>query len=368
MSDQPAAATTAASTPDSPNPEALLQCRSLTVDGMQCRNRALRGKDFCYSHLRYRNSPNLPPPDKMVVPLLENHASIRLVLSQILNGILAREIPPDIGGKSIYCCQVALSSLPRPAAPAAQAAAAAPETSPEPVADVATDDQGNPIGPLQPWFGPTGAFEPVWSMAKYMYEQQCEQLGKPKPTCAADMPPSGWLTPAEAKEDPEAFNARYHARINELIKKNPPPPRPPDCPFSFDWCGGPTCSHHCNRCETLIQEKLQKAASSAPCAPGTEPCTGPPASGTVNLQAVSAEPCALYSKPCPASALNRRRWKSGNLQPQRFPDSHRRGCDQQPIRPATTKLQPRRKSVTHLPGLHCYPSPGLYKSAKAIGL
>ena len=262
------------------------QCRSLTIDGTQCQKPARRGEDLCSTHLNYRRRvTQAQQPDKFAVPLLENHAAIRFMLSKILQDLLAGELAPDIAGKSIYCCQVAASTLPRPTAPATQAAS---ETHLEPVVDTVPGPDGEPLGPLQPYLGPTGAFEPTWSISKYMYEEECARLGRPKPTCAADMPLSGWLTPEEMKEDPDAFTARYHARIKELLKKNPPPPRPPDCPFGFDWCGGPAASHHCNRCQLLIEDRAARAATEAAAQSSiAQPAAEP---GKVDLQAVAADP------------------------------------------------------------------------------
>jgi hypothetical protein len=93
-----------------------------------------------------------------------------------------------------------------------------PEPTPETVSNFACDEWGNWIGPREVYRGPDAVFAPQWSVSKHMYECECERLGKPKPTCAADYPAHGWLTEDEMREDPDDFSARYEAEIAELKK------------------------------------------------------------------------------------------------------------------------------------------------------
>ena len=186
----------------------LRRCRALRANGVQCRNNALRGQDLCVSHASNR-FPTFPDPRRLRVPLLEDHSSIQLIATQVMEGLLSGKLKPSSARTAFYGCQVVAGLLPRPA----RMAPAPPE---EPIVEMDCDMEGIPVGPREKYKGPTGTFEPQWSMSKYRYEKECERLGKPKPTCAADFPASGWLTEDEIKEDPNHFCDRYEARIRDL--------------------------------------------------------------------------------------------------------------------------------------------------------
>ena len=254
-------------TPAEP-PKESRRCRALRVNGVQCNSIALRGHDLCHTH-KYYGRPECPKKgSKIVMPLLDDHSSIQLVISQVAQGLFSGTLHPAEARALSYCCQVAAYTLPRPVSvrpPATQQNTRIPEA----VAEVFSGPDGQPLGPIEKYCGPTGSFEPQWSVSKYMYEQQCIKLGKPIPTCAADFPASGWLTEDEIKEDPHDFAERYRARIREADEHNAkvrdeetaaalaagrPDPhahlkrKNPKCPFDTDWCNGPAHKHHCNRC------------------------------------------------------------------------------------------------------------------------
>jgi hypothetical protein len=247
--------------PENPDPNIIRACRSLTTRGIPCRQRAVKGQDFCVRHFE-RNKINLSISDQVAVPLLEDDSAIQLMLTKILSGLLNGQIQGSIASKAIYCCQVANSTLAR-----AERKKSGDKPAPveEPVVELHFDYAGNLVGPREEYRGPTGTFEPQWSFAKYLYEQQCEQAGKPKPTCAADYPESGWLTEEEIKEGPDVFNERLNARSLEQMEKdeaarknNPCPPEPVDGPewteedmeFMLErcWCGGMEKGNPCDYC------------------------------------------------------------------------------------------------------------------------
>ena len=298
------------STPAPTSPEANLppqakpkrRCRSLKVDGVQCHSYTLGAGDFCYTHQHHRHPECPKKGSKIVMPLLEDRSAIQLVLSQLAHGIFSGDLDNASARTLAYVCQVAAFTLPRPVAPRAQSAAAAAPIQ-EPVAEVVTTTDGDHLGPIEKYQGPTGAFEPQWSFSKYLYEQQCEELGQPKPTCAADYPASGWLTEEEIKEDPEDWKKRALAHKAELYKADQarkaqetaaalaaglPDPhlkrKNPDCPHDTYWCDGPKHRHHCLLCDNDLKiaaglppfdlNKLKPESSAKPtAAPAEKPIT-----------------------------------------------------------------------------------------------
>lgn len=221
-----------------PKPE-FRRCRALTVNGRMCHQRAMRGESFCVGH-RHRNPVCPQKGGKVSVPLLEDISAIQLVASQVAHGLFTETLDPWRAGKILYACQVAAMTVPRPARVKTE-----PVEDDGAVTEPFTDLNGELLGPDQPWIGNGGSFEPIWSSDKMHYEHECERLGKPKPTCPADMPPEGWVTPEEQAEqkDSDAYNfwmlKLLERRVQEDQLGHLPPPEERKC--SYDWgdCRGP---------------------------------------------------------------------------------------------------------------------------------
>jgi hypothetical protein len=248
-----------------PDRKIIYRCRSLTSKGDQCKQAALRGQDFCVQHFE-RTAVGFSHRDKFHIPLLEDASAVQLTLTKMAQCVLNKEVSESVAGKVMYACSIASSTFPRPAR---QKASDQPEPIPEAAVDVSIDYGGNLIGPREEYRGPTGVFEPQWSWSKYMYEKECEQLGLPTPTCAADFPKSGWLTEDEVKTDPARLVQGYHARVRAekdrlfFIRKEEsaaalaaglPDPHEhlkadnPDCPSRTKVCGGPLAFSACPDC------------------------------------------------------------------------------------------------------------------------
>lgn len=186
------------------------RCRALTVSGRMCHQRAMRAEQFCVAHNQHRRPVCPPKGGKVDMPLLEDLSAIQLVASQVAHGLFTDTLDPWRAGKILYACQVAALTVPRPARLEAQ-----PVKEDEPVTEVFRDLNGEILGPEQPWIGKGGSFEPSWSWEKYLYERECERLGKPKPQTPADMPPGGWLTPEEQAQRPEIGSSHWMLKILE---------------------------------------------------------------------------------------------------------------------------------------------------------
>lgn len=140
--------TTADSVPTTPaetDPNVPYYCRYLTTKGEQCRQIALNGRNFCFAH---RDTNPAFGYGSVRVPVLEDHASIQLMLTKILHGLLNDHLPLNIAGKAIHCCQVAVSTLPRPVAYRPRPGEKLPAP-PLPALEIYKDELGNLMGPLE---------------------------------------------------------------------------------------------------------------------------------------------------------------------------------------------------------------------------
>ena len=121
--------------PPTPPTEPREKCRAITTDGHRCKNGATYNGHLCWPHAHHRN-PVLPDPSHVVVPLLEDHASVQLVLSQVTHGLLTNKLDPERARAIIYACQVTAVTLPRPAR------LPSPESNPPRPDSLATGDRG----------------------------------------------------------------------------------------------------------------------------------------------------------------------------------------------------------------------------------
>jgi hypothetical protein len=307
MSDPAAAAATATSNeasqpfdPIHPDMRIIRRCRSLTVHGAQCRAAAIGGQDFCVRHFS-RSPVEFPTRGRIVVPLLEDHGSIQLLCTQIAHGVLNKAVDLESARVALSACKVASLTISRPARIASDA-------KPEPVVEqFYMDEENNRIGPREPYRGPSGLFEPEWSFSKYLYEQECERLGRPKPTCAAEYPASGWLTEEETKQDAREWAGAYSARIAALEKQKEEMDRagatseplrlPAATAEKACWCGGPEADFPCHICRETNSASATPEARSE----GVE-SKGPEEAGDVDLNAVADLPLAVRLSVGPSRA------------------------------------------------------------------
>ena len=285
---QPHSNSQTSSTPHPQNPlNRPRQCRYIKTSGEQCRANALKGNHYCHCHKLNRKPTFAGVRGYDRVAFLEDTASVVLSVSQIMQGLLEGAVEPRIATAAFYGGSVALSAA-RLNFARERWLHHTSQSLPEQVAETVRED-GDELAPDREYKGPDQVHQPQWSFSKYRYEQECERLGKPKPTCDADYPPSGWLTEAELEEqktDPKAMCERYDARIRELEKEKaardaqetaealaagrPDPHAKPlidkdICPFSIDWCHGPYHDHHCGYCDgefamELDDQRLPAAA------------------------------------------------------------------------------------------------------------
>jgi len=188
------------------------------------------------------------------------------VLTQTAHGLFSGDVEPAAARSLAYICQIAASTLPRPYRAPKPVDEGKPVIT-EPVTEITTGPDGHPLGPKEKYVGPGVVFEPYWSFTKYLYEQQCEALGKPKPTCVEDMPLSGWMGEEEYTEDPNQWTARYRAKIDSLQEEKnrrgaqagrPVPHKRPRCSQGNVVCAGPEGLPRCDECDQIAWQKIEK--------------------------------------------------------------------------------------------------------------
>ncbi len=77
----------------------LTECRHIMPGGRRCGSPALRGGLYCYFHtrLRRRVDPKLSrgpsdPPPPLQIPVLEDRSAIQLLIPDVLNAMLSKQI------------------------------------------------------------------------------------------------------------------------------------------------------------------------------------------------------------------------------------------------------------------------------------
>jgi hypothetical protein len=218
-----------------PDPETPPQCRSLTVEGRRCKNDALDHSHLCYSHARHRH-PTLPHPAQVAVPLLEDHAAVRLVATQVIHGLLSHNIETDRARTVLYALQIAAAALPRPARLPAEPD---PNPSSTQVHSLALDEDG-PIAadgdqpaPNAHWRPPAPGADPLALLAAATNTSRPVPLSPTDPLTHCDCPICRELLTLGA--DPF-----LHPHLQPLNN--------PRCIFRHPDCGGPESEVHCPGC------------------------------------------------------------------------------------------------------------------------
>ena len=90
------------------------------MSGLQCRKAALRGQRFCYPHTKFRHphvpvsapfEPDAPQPPAVVIPLLEDRATLQIVIAEVMRALAARRLSASEARSLFYGLQLASSNL-----------------------------------------------------------------------------------------------------------------------------------------------------------------------------------------------------------------------------------------------------------------
>jgi hypothetical protein len=96
-------------------PSACRECRHILTTGRKCHSPALTGKPFCHHHSRQRNIAgcNQRSTNSVELPPLEDHASIRIAIDQVVFALTHGRIEDKLAGRLLYAIQLAQNSINR---------------------------------------------------------------------------------------------------------------------------------------------------------------------------------------------------------------------------------------------------------------
>jgi hypothetical protein len=108
------------------------ECRHIMPTGAKCHSPALRGKPYCYFHIRRHTLPRRPAPtpeEPLQFPDLTNPGNIQTALTQVLDALGSSRLAPRQAGLLLYGLQIASHNCER--GPEIRAGAAAHIETPE---------------------------------------------------------------------------------------------------------------------------------------------------------------------------------------------------------------------------------------------
>ena len=277
MSDPNTTSPEVPTTPTETDPNVPYYCRYLTTKGEQCRQIALNGRNFCFAHRD-------PEPDfgcrKIKVPILEDSASIQLMLTKILHGLLNDHFPGTVASKAIYCCQVAASTIARPVAYRPKLGEKLP-AKPMAVMEIYRDKQGNLMGPLEEYPLPAAPAEPESARAKARAEwDKCVAHHYWCPGPAAPYKCADCQRVAQLSQEPPKEEAPSAVAAAPEPSKLSPTPEPI---ATFDDRPEFTADPSSHECELV---ELTATANE----PSRNPCSG---------RCASPDHCSLVTDHCP---------------------------------------------------------------------
>jgi hypothetical protein len=88
------------------------ECRHIKTSGGKCGSPALRGKPYCYFHVRLKQRAARPasPYLALELPALEDRGSIQIAISEVVSALADARIEPKRAGILLYALQIASSN------------------------------------------------------------------------------------------------------------------------------------------------------------------------------------------------------------------------------------------------------------------
>ncbi len=90
------------------------ECRHIKPNGCKCRAAAMKGKPYCYYHLRVHkiarslSAPSVPYEHKeLEMPFLEDRGAVQIALSEVVSALAGHRIDYKRAGLLVYALQVA---------------------------------------------------------------------------------------------------------------------------------------------------------------------------------------------------------------------------------------------------------------------
>ena len=90
------------------------ECRHIMPTGAKCHAVALRGKAYCYFHMRQRQPRRVPRGPEMKplkLPVLRDPAAIRTTLTQVFDALDAHRIDSERADLRLWALQIASQNV-----------------------------------------------------------------------------------------------------------------------------------------------------------------------------------------------------------------------------------------------------------------
>ncbi len=89
------------------------ECRHILPSGQKCHAIALRGRPFCFHHARVRTiaAQNLHLDHSVILPPIEDHASVLVAINQVLTALSTGRIDIKTAGRHLYALQIAAQTI-----------------------------------------------------------------------------------------------------------------------------------------------------------------------------------------------------------------------------------------------------------------
>jgi hypothetical protein len=88
------------------------ECRHIKTSGGKCGSPALRGKPYCYFHVRLKQRAARPasPYLALELPALEDRGAIQIAISEVVSALADHRIEPKRASTLLYALQIASSN------------------------------------------------------------------------------------------------------------------------------------------------------------------------------------------------------------------------------------------------------------------
>src|SRR6185312_13337425 len=84
------------------------ECRHIKDDGLRCRTGALKGKPYCFFHMKLKRMDRQP---MIQIPMLEDSTSVLLAIGQVMRLLALDTMDTKRAGLMLYGLQIASSVL-----------------------------------------------------------------------------------------------------------------------------------------------------------------------------------------------------------------------------------------------------------------
>ena len=236
------ATSTVSSEPEPPLDRNIVRrCCALKVSGDQCRQSALRGHNYCTTHID-REPHVFARPGHIIIPLLDDPAAVQLTATKVVSALANGTMKPDVANAINRSLNTAARTFPRP--PRLKPGQSEPRQQP---ALFTVDDNGAWVAPPQPWLDDSGNIITYDQLAARLNPNQVQ----PHPATAVTHSYKQLITDLIRQK----FN-REKAESAAALAAGFPDPHAENllrfsnsrCPFSIPFCDGPADPEPCMFC------------------------------------------------------------------------------------------------------------------------